>query len=88
MDAEAEEKGTEMRRLSERVAQQNRELERMGKRLADLADNERLEARMSALRVEMDRAASASAATIRKLHAQVISQAKQYVANLSRSVIV
>jgi hypothetical protein len=67
----------ELRRLQEKVQQQNRELERMHKRIVELADSERMEQRISDMRAEMDAAASASASTIRKLHAQVIAQAKQ-----------
>ena len=90
------------------MQQQNRELERVHKRIAELADrcgmslvtchvsrvtchvlrvtldtfpiapfSERMEQRLADMRSEMETAASAAASTIRKLHAQVIAQAKQ-----------
>ena len=77
MDADAEEKKKELKRLQEKVQLQNREMERMHKRVVELADSERMESRLAAMRLEMERQASASAATIRKLHAQVLAQAKQ-----------
>ena len=77
MDADAEEKKKELKRLQDKVQLQNREIERMHKRIVELADSERMEARVATMRLELDRQASASAATIRKLHAQVLAQAKQ-----------
>lgn len=77
MDADAEEKKKELKRLQDKVQLQNREMERMHKRIVELADSERMEARVATMRLELDRQASASAATIRKLHAQVLAQAKQ-----------
>jgi hypothetical protein len=77
MNADAEEKKKELKRLQDKVQLQHREMERMHKRVVELADSERMESRLAAMRLEMERQASASAATIRKLHAQVLAQAKQ-----------